>query len=164
MGKKKGFRHSEVTKKRISRTLSGRGCGGFNKKVNCPICGKEMNPANLTRHTEACMNAQKYAYLFPVPKNSRQLKRFRTVLRVSHGMTLEEYADIFDKQNGVCCICGKKEPEKPLFVDHCHTEGKNRGLLCSNCNFCLGLCGESTEVLEKMIEYIKTHNKDPYKD
>lgn len=157
-GQKKGFKHSKETKKQISRTLKGRGCGGFNVKVKCPICSKDMNPANLKRHTEACERAIKYAYLFPNPKNSRELKVFKQKLRINHGITIEQYAEMFDKQNGVCYICGKKDL-KPLSIDHCHKSGKKRKLLCNNCNLILGLCYENKTILKKIIDYI-----DEYKD
>jgi Recombination endonuclease VII len=40
-------------------------------------------------------------------------------------------------------------------VDHCHTTGKIRGLLCGNCNSALGLIKENIPSMENMIAYIK---------
>lgn len=40
-------------------------------------------------------------------------------------------------------------------VDHCHTTGKVRGLLCNNCNTALGLVDDKIEVLKRMIKYLK---------
>jgi len=59
----------------------------------------------------------------------------------------EIYDELFEKQNGVCAICGKVETAKQprgkgkinkLCIDHNHTTGKIRGLLCHRCNFKLG--------------------------
>lgn len=58
----------------------------------------------------------------------------------SHGITIEQYAQMFSSQNGTCFIC--KNPPKPtrrLAVDHDHGTGKVRALLCDVCNRHLGV-------------------------
>lgn len=40
-------------------------------------------------------------------------------------------------------------------VDHCHTDLRIRGVLCSDHNAALGLCHDSIEELEGLIEYLK---------
>lgn len=57
-----------------------------------------------------------------------------------HGVTLEDQRAILSAQGGACAIC-----EAPLalqdprtHVDHCHTNGWVRGLLCVKCNASLG--------------------------
>lgn len=42
-----------------------------------------------------------------------------------------------------------------LVVDHCHSSGKVRGLLCHNCNRALGLFQDSMSSLTRAIEYLK---------
>jgi hypothetical protein len=55
--------------------------------------------------------------------------------------------------NGVCEICGKPDPKlRPLFVDHCHTTLKVRGLLCMKCN--TGLGWYESVVGAKVEEYL----------
>lgn len=65
--------------------------------------------------------------------------------RQEYGISLEEYDQMLSDQNGVCAICLLPEiikstqgRTKSLAVDHCHTTGKVRGLLCINCNTSLG--------------------------
>lgn len=53
------------------------------------------------------------------------------------GITPGEYSRMLIKQKGVCAICGESEGKK-LAVDHSHTSGKIRGLLCGKCNTKLG--------------------------
>jgi Recombination endonuclease VII len=54
------------------------------------------------------------------------------------GTTLEEYQAKEQAQGGVCAICQKKNRSKRrLAVDHNHTTGVNRGLLCDLCNHAL---------------------------
>ena len=55
-------------------------------------------------------------------------------------MTIKEYNKKFKKQKGCCMICGKHQDQldRKLCVDHNHTTGQVRGLLCSNCNLLVG--------------------------
>lgn len=50
-----------------------------------------------------------------------------------------------------CYLCGSHHK---LCIDHCHKTGKNRGLLCSSCNFALGHFKDDKTVLEKAIKYL----------
>lgn len=80
------------------------------------------------------------------------------------GITVDEYNDLLMKQEGVCGIC--KNPETALdhrtkqirnmAVDHCHTTGKVRGLLCSKCNTALGSFKDNVEYLKAAITYLNT--------
>jgi hypothetical protein len=59
----------------------------------------------------------------------------------TYNITLNDYNEMFKKQEGKCSICKKHQNEltKPLYVDHDHSTGKVRELLCSSCNFKLGI-------------------------
>lgn len=72
---------------------------------------------------------------------------------------LDFYASLFEKQKGVCAVCKRAENGryKHLSIDHNHTTGKIRGLLCNNCNRALGLLKDSVEVLEAAKHYLETH-------
>ncbi len=59
---------------------------------------------------------------------------------------------MFAKQNGVCAICGNPPKKTRLAVDHNHTTGKNRGLLCGSCNGVLGYL-DNPVWLEKALIY-----------
>jgi hypothetical protein len=82
-----------------------------------------------------------------------------------YGMTPEDYLRIEAEQNGVCKICENDNNGKRLMVDHDHsccpgqsTCGKCvRGLLCKHCNWGLGNAKDSIELLEKMINYLKSY-------
>jgi len=73
----------------------------------------------------------------------------------SFGITLEEYNVMLKSQENVCKICGNTEPyNSSLAVDHCHSTGKVRGLLCSNCNRGLGFMQDSKVLLANAISYL----------
>ena len=85
-------------------------------------------------------------------------------VELTYGLTPEEYTEKTIKQQNRCAICFKEETSKtkrgsikPLSVDHCHTTGKIRCLLCSKCNSLLGMCNEQEEILYAAIEYLKKH-------
>lgn len=88
-------------------------------------------------------------------------------LKRNYGITLEEYLEKFQNQNGVCKIC--KQPEttinghtkvvRRLAVDHCHKTNKVRDLLCTRCNTTIGSVDDDIELLEEMINYIKEHKE-----
>lgn len=63
----------------------------------------------------------------------------------TYNLTLEEYMDLYEKQQGLCALCGQPEKLKQqgkitaLCIDHDHQTGKVRGLLCRVCNRWVGL-------------------------
>ena len=61
-------------------------------------------------------------------------------LKRHYGMSLEDYAALFDKQDGACAICKRDGAnfKQTLHVDHDHSNGRVRGLLCPRCNAMLG--------------------------
>ena len=59
-------------------------------------------------------------------------------LQDNYNLTIEDYAWMWHKQNGLCSICGKAPTRFGLVVDHNHQTGEVRGLLCSPCNSRLG--------------------------
>lgn len=74
------------------------------------------------------------------------------MLRYTYGITLEQYNSLPQE----CGICGRNDHDGrglKLSVDHCHTTGKVRGLLCNSCNRGLGLLGEDN--LEASIRYLE---------
>lgn len=84
--------------------------------------------------------------------------RGKYLLRV-YGITETEYDSLFTAQNGVCKICGNpQQPRKRscglLAVDHDHTTGAIRGLLCDKCNRGLGHFDDSPDLLARAIEYV----------
>lgn len=93
-------------------------------------------------------------------KNKTRYKERR--LKYVYNLTLEEYSLLLQVQNYKCAICKSPESSKDksgnpqsFAVDHCHTTGRVRGLLCSNCNLALGLLKDSTTSLHNAIEYLK---------
>lgn len=91
-------------------------------------------------------------------KNQRLLKNY--------GITIEQYEEMLKVQDYSCKMCKQAETIltynklKNLSVDHCHTTGQVRGLLCSKCNCLIGYAKESIELLQEAINYLKEFKYD----
>lgn len=97
-------------------------------------------------------------------KNSSRIKetRKRYKLKKKYGISFEIYQQLLLKQNNLCAICGKHAGQNSwehgtLSVDHDHSTGRVRGLLCGGCNYGLGCFKESPERLAGAIRYLATY-------
>lgn len=83
-------------------------------------------------------------------------------LRRAYGLTIESRAALLQAQEGNCKLCGHtvsfmraKCARARACVDHCHTTGRVRGVLCSPCNAGLGQLQDSPELLERAAAYLR---------
>jgi hypothetical protein len=86
-----------------------------------------------------------------------KMHRRRTLLKNLYGITIEDYNNIFLKQKGTCGICGMNQEQckRSLHVDHNHSKGNNRGLLCPNCNHFVGWIEKNPDIINKVDNYLK---------
>ena len=85
---------------------------------------------------------------------SRYLLKY--YLKKHYGITPAIYEALLIKQHGACAICRKKNlGTRRLAVDHNHTTGKIRGLLCAKCNSGLGLFNDSVSLLISAMDYLE---------
>lgn len=75
-----------------------------------------------------------------------------------YGLTKEQFLEKMSSQNNSCEICNRPFAGTP-YIDHCHTTGITRGLLCSQCNTGFGLFREDVAVFKKCIAYAKKYKK-----
>lgn len=78
-------------------------------------------------------------------------------LKKKYGISLEEFNQMVEKQNGCCAICGKHHSEnfmQSLCVDHDHKTGRVRGLLCRRCNAGIGNLNDSIQLLQNAVAYL----------
>jgi hypothetical protein len=90
-------------------------------------------------------------------KRSKAKKHIAEHYQQRYGITLEEYSILVALSGGRCAIC-KTVPKTKLFIDHCHTTNKIRGLLCRPCNLVLGFAKDNVNVLEESIKYLVSSN------
>jgi len=89
--------------------------------------------------------------------NLARKRRFK--LLKDFGITVEEYERMLAAQGGVCAICLRdpKTMKRRLNVDHCHTTGKVRGLLCTLCNKGIGYLREDPFIFFSALGYLQKH-------
>lgn len=92
---------------------------------------------------------QKKALYKPDKTKDQRLKR-------EYGISLDDYNKLKEQQNNKCACCGE---EKFLVIDHCHTHGNVRELLCNRCNTVVGMCEENIDIVLKIRDYIEKWTK-----
>lgn len=87
------------------------------------------------------------------PKESLRIRR-----NYRYKISQRQYDILWVAQDGCCAICKTDEEDltRDFAVDHNHTTGKIRGLLCLNCNTALGLLKENPELFKAAVEYLET--------
>lgn len=116
-------------------------------------------PVSPTRWTQEDKNeyVKRFRSSFPMEWKDGEL-------RSKYGINLAEYTAMAIAQNGKCAICEKEETEersgklRALAVDHNHSTGAVRGLLCQSCNKMIGLACDDVTVLAKAISYLDKHS------
>jgi hypothetical protein len=89
-------------------------------------------------------------------------------LKRLYGITTNDYESLAERQQKVCAIC--KNPEtardcrtgraRRLSVDHCHSTGRIRKLLCIRCNFMVGQVENSHVPLWAVLAYLAEFKVD----
>jgi len=99
---------------------------------------------------------QMYRSTNPNTKRNRKADK----LKLRYGLDHERWQEIRHEQNYSCMVCGVTEEAlgKKLDVDHCHTSGVVRGVLCNPCNTMLGHARDKIEVLEAAVEYLRKNS------
>jgi hypothetical protein len=132
------------------------------KDIECHKCGTPFSPKSTSAKycNKRCMyQARKVRreasddYKYNIRKSN--LKR-------KYNITPEEFDDMLEVQNNCCAICleHKSSFDISLCQDHCHYTGRNRGILCNNCNRAIGLLGDDLEKLTNAVTYLSRWQDD----
>jgi hypothetical protein len=147
----------------------------------CTKCGAEKPVADFHKGNKGrglqgkCKECQKAErrewYLKPSSKEymaaygrlsrSKDYRRDYALKR-KFGISLADYDRMHAEQDGRCanpgCRTDRPGKTRPRFdVDHDHSTGKVRGLLCVSCNLAIGLLGEDLQRLLGAIAYLESH-------
>lgn len=123
----------------------------------CPRCKVSQDRSCFSKNTNRKDGLQCYCkrcYIIMRQQSwDPKLERERKLLE-RYNLTMEEFDQRMIDQNGVCAICHESR-DSVLDVDHNHTTGKVRGLLCRSCNRGLGIFRDCPERLENAAKYLR---------
>jgi hypothetical protein len=88
-----------------------------------------------------------------------KLHRLKCSLKKRYKLTLDQYNEMYRKQESKCGICGIHESKitKKLNIDHNHKTGKARELLCQKCNVALSYFENFDS--KPFLEYLNKHRE-----
>ena len=106
---------------------------------------------------KACNLVSQQAWDRANPEKRKAIGR-RAHLKEKYGITPEHWDQMLADQDGKCGICRTDNPgQRSWKVDHDHTTGAVRGLLCNHCNLLLGHAKDDIDVLLSAMAYLQTH-------
>ena len=124
---------------------------------------QEYFKEHYQKHKEAKIKYQQEYYQRNKEHVSKRMRERH--LKLNYNLTSQQYLEKVISQNNCCAICGKPEHRilktgdvKPLSVDHNHTTGVVRELLCNDCNALIGFANEDQEILQNAIVYLQKHS------
>lgn len=120
----------------------------------CKKC-KMLNEREYRRTRRSKINARRRQFYRDNPEHYAAIMH-KERLKRRYGLTVADYDQMFASQGGVCALCKRScIRERRLSVDHCHTTGKVRGLLCVACNLALGYLKDSPTLFRLAAEYLE---------
>ena len=72
-----------------------------------------------------------------------------------YGLSPEEFINKYDEQGKLCGICKEEMDLVDSAIDHNHSTGSFRGILCKQCNRALGMFKDNEVLLNNAIKYLR---------
>ena len=138
-------------------------CGETKDHSEYPYDDRKGYRDNIRPHCKVCRrlyeNASFHKHKHKRPYNYEEDKDRK--LQSTYGISYQEYLVMLAAQQGCCAICGTDDTgkRKAFAVDHCHTSGKVRGLLCSPCNTAIGSLREDLGIMQRAMDYVEFHQE-----
>lgn len=153
-------RRLAANRERGSLRRAAKKFGDTRRRNVCIDCMQEFIApprGSLPRRCPTCTEAwNKVRYRYSPSRRTTSRSRY---LEVKYGITSEQWDRMFEDQKGLCAIC--KRPEEAgvsrLHVDHCHSSGKIRALLCHSCNTGIGHFRDDPATLESAAAYVRRY-------
>lgn len=108
--------------------------------------------ANDRKHART-ERAKTYRRIYGRGKKVQEKHRAIRLKRL-YGITVAQYDEMFRRQHGLCDICAHPPKNMRLSVDHDHTTGRVRGLLCFLCNHKLIGRRRDPNLFRRVAEYL----------
>lgn len=135
---------------------------------DCSVCGMNRPLEWFHRHPTAPdgrrAQCKDCVSVYTKKRYAENPQRHRDAVdRSRYGMEPGDYERMFAEQKGQCAICGRHDSECPrhnprargLNVDHDHTTGEVRGLLCLQCNLAVGYIEKAGTTAVAVAAYLE---------
>jgi hypothetical protein len=84
-------------------------------------------------------------------------------LKRKFGITQQQWDEIYEKQGGLCPICGRElhhptihgNKKRASPVDHDHSDGRVRGITCINCNR-FKIAKNTVDSAKRLVKYLES--------
>jgi Recombination endonuclease VII len=140
----------------------------------CRGCGVEKALSEFSKHNgfkdghnskcKACKNAMAndhyQEYREEILARQKPYKQQAWYI-INYGITLDDYHQMLEQQDGGCAICGALPTLRRLDVDHCYKTGRVRGLLCWDCNVSIGRMKDDPDRLRSAVRYLEAFAEAP---
>ena len=95
----------------------------------------------------------------------KQFSNRKNFIKRTYGLSWEEYELMYNKHEGRCAVCKiflqlapkQDDRDQSACIDHNHSTGEIRGLLCRRCNIAIGFFDENTDRMLNAAAYIKSY-------
>ena len=126
----------------------------------CSDCSRYETPAHFRWRMRDTLMTRVECRTTKMRRSNRKRKgNLRSKnLKEKYGITESDYDSMLSDQGGVCAICADPPKDRALCVDHDHSTGAVRALLCNRCNLGLGYFRDDAAFLQKATEYLTTHS------
>ena len=126
----------------------------------CPSCGKYFIDYSVNACKVACSKEcyKEFVNAYEDPNKNFDRKMylrlgvFRRMGIIFSNIEIETITESL--RRGICQICGNQQPMDKLCIDHDHATGKYRGVICSRCNFTLGMVRDDANMLSTLSGYL----------
>lgn len=155
-------RENELARKRYSKEKQHL---AYKKSLLKPEVVKNRRKCYERWTSENKEYRKQYSKEYGSKPENRKKTRARELKR-KYNITIDVESEMYCTQSGKCAVCNYKFKEyddgsnsNDFVIDHCHSSGLVRGLLCNKCNQGIGLFMENKKTIENTIKYLELHAK-----
>lgn len=119
-------------------------------------CSRKCLSKDWTRKNKEKRRATILAYETRPENKERKKERNRKDRCRLYGLTYAAFQCQSLRQGNACYGCMRQfTSDRPPCIDHNHSSGKVRGLLCADCNFGLGQLRDNATTLRRLMSYLE---------
>lgn len=123
--------------------------------TECKVCTRKRTKAYQEKNSEKVKASRQARRSTDAGRRKERERSFQRW----YGISVEQVEAMITLQGGVCAICPRPiSLGKYTHVDHNHSTGKVRGVLCIGCNHLLGKASDDVSILRSAIDYLEKHN------